>query len=321
MKRKLFVLRHGKSDWSTGKPDFERPLVERGRLGAQRMAAWMQSQGWVPEHVVSSSAERARTTAEAACKTMGLQTGALRLEDGAYAASVGELLAVLADSPKKARSVMLVGHNPGLESLVEYLADDRVPIPSDGKILPTAALAVLETDREWADLDQGCAKLESITRPAEVPERFPAPKSKGGPAVERPAYYYTQSAVIPYRLRDGTLEVLIIASRKGKHWVVPKGIKEPELSFTESAEKEALEEAGAKGVVGSEPLGSYKYKKWGGVCSVEVYPMEVRDMVEDEDWEERHRNRQWVSAEEARLLLRQPELRDMVATLARSLGH
>jgi len=58
MKRKLLILRHGKSDWSTLKPDHERPLTDRGRVGAQRIAAWMQDRGLVPDLVVSSPAER-----------------------------------------------------------------------------------------------------------------------------------------------------------------------------------------------------------------------------------------------------------------------
>lgn len=321
MQRKLLVLRHGKSDWSTDELDFDRPLVERGRLGAQRMAAWMQTRDLVPEHIVSSSAARAAGTAEAACKTMGLRLEKVHFDGRAYAAGVEALLAVLADSPKKAKSVMLVGHNPGLEELVEFLSETPVAIPADGKLLPTAALALLETDREWAALGEHCARLISVTRPAQVPEMFPAPKGKEQSTFERPAYYYTQSAVIPYRLRDGGLEVLVISSRKGKRWVVPKGIKEPELSFVESAAREALEEAGVRGKVGTTPLGAYDYEKWGGVCSVEVYPMEVDEVVEDALWEERHRARKWVSAAEAQALLEHPTLRDMIARLARSLGY
>lgn len=320
MRRKLLVLRHGKSDWSTGKQDFDRPLVERGRLGAQRMAAWMQAQHLVPVHIVSSSAARAAETAEAVCATIGLKLKDVRFDGRAYAAGVGELLAVLADSPKEAEAVMLVGHNPGLEELVQFLSEEPVAIPADGKLLPTAALALLETDSEWAALGARCARLISVTRPAEVPEMFPTPPGKEQRTGERPAYYYTQSAVIPYRLRNGGLEVLVISSRKGKRWVVPKGVKEPELSPRESAEKEAFEEAGVRGKTGTAPLGTYDYEKWGGLCSVEVYPMEVHEVMEDELWEERYRSRKWVSAAEAGGLLDHPELRDMIGGLARSLG-
>jgi phosphohistidine phosphatase len=321
MRRRLLVLRHGKSQRGVGRSDFGRSLVERGRLDVQRMAAWMQAQGLVPEHVVSSTAVRAKETVDAACKTMGIAIDEVRFDPRAYAATPSVLLAVVADSPREARSVLLVGHNPGLERLVVFLAGTALGAPPrERKLLPTAALAVLETDRDWAALSAGCSALISLTRPAEVPARFPAPDGRRGGPVERPAYYYTQSAVIPYRFRNGRLEVLIIASRKGKHWIVPKGIKEPELSARESAAKEALEEAGVRGSVGDEPLGAYDYQKWGGICRVDVYPMKVNRLVANSLWKERHRQRRWVSATEAQLLLKQPELRDMVAKLMRTLA-
>jgi phosphohistidine phosphatase len=58
----LLVLRHGKSDWSTGHEDFHRPLVDRGRLGSQKMGAWIKRNKLVPDVVLSSPAERARAT-------------------------------------------------------------------------------------------------------------------------------------------------------------------------------------------------------------------------------------------------------------------
>ena len=70
----------------------------------------------------------------------------------------------------------------------------------------------------------------------------------------RPDHYYRQSAVIPYRLREGRVEILLITSRKGKRWVVPKGILEPELTPAESAAKEAREEAGVSGRISAAPV-------------------------------------------------------------------
>jgi phosphohistidine phosphatase len=321
MKRRyLMILRHGKSDWNTGQADFDRPLEERGRLGSQRMGAWLQAREWTPDVVVSSPAERARATAEAVCKVLGLPFKEVRWDERIYGAPLDELLAVLADCPKNASRVLLVGHNPGLEYLTEYLAAGELAIPADGKLLPTSALAVLEMPDDWRRLERGCASLVSVTRPDEVPDKFPAKATKGERTLDRPDYYYTQSAVIPYRKRDGELEILIVASRKGSHWIVPKGIKEPELSLRESAAKEAQEEAGVRGHLGAEPLGAYDYEKWGGVCNVAVFPMEVIETIPETQWEERHRQRQWVTVAEARLRLKEPELRRLVTDLARRLG-
>jgi phosphohistidine phosphatase len=128
-----------------------------------------------------------------------------------------------------------------------------------------------------------------------------------------PDYFYDQSAVIPFRRREGCLEVLMITSRRKKRWVIPKGVKEPELSAADSATKEALEEAGIRGGVSSQPLGSYRYKKWGGVCEVQVFAMAVDTVLTD--WEESYRDRQWVSLEEARRRVREKELKMILRSL------
>ncbi|HRF13596.1 MAG TPA: histidine phosphatase family protein, partial [Candidatus Accumulibacter phosphatis] len=105
----LLVLRHGKSDWGTGHEDFHRPLVERGHLGSQKMGAWIKRQKLVPDAVLSSPAERARATTAAACKAMGVPLSKVRWDERLYAAPVEDLLAALADCPKSAHRVMVVG--------------------------------------------------------------------------------------------------------------------------------------------------------------------------------------------------------------------
>ncbi|HYQ71419.1 MAG TPA: NUDIX hydrolase, partial [Gammaproteobacteria bacterium] len=168
----------------------------------------------------------------------------------------------------------------------------------------------------WQGLHAGSAELVSITRPGELPKKFPFPFPDGPERRDRPAYYYTQSSVIPYRLRDGRPEILIISSSQRKHWVVPKGIREPGLTPQESAAKEAWEEAGVEGQVAEDALGSYHCKKWGATCTVEVFPMEVTRLIPEQEWEERHRGREWVTPETAQQRLRQVELGPLVAALA-----
>ena len=103
-----------------------------------------------------------------------------------------------------------------------------------------------------------------------------------------PAWIYRQSAVLPYRWRDGDLEVLLITSRGGKRWVLPKGIVEPGFAPAASAVKEAAEEAGVSGRAHPEPIGRYRRHKWGGTCDVAIYPMRVDE--EREDWPEARRS-------------------------------
>jgi len=319
MMRELMILRHGKSDWSAGTDDFHRPLMDRGKRGAQRLGTWLLQQGLLPDHVVSSPAERAIVTAQKACKAMGLNARDIRRERAVYEAVPEDLLQVLAACPRKAQRVMLVGHNPGLEELLLYLADKPVPYPADGKLLPTATLARLAMPDDWQGLRAASAQLLSITRPGGLPEKFPFPFPDGPERRDRPAYYYRQSSVIPYRMRDGQPEILIVSSSKRKHWVVPKGISDPGLTPQESAAKEAREEAGIEGRVGADALGSYEYEKWGATCTVEVYPMEVTRVIPEQEWEEQHRGREWVAPQVAIERLQQARLKPLVTLLVQRL--
>jgi len=319
MTRELLLLRHGKSDWNADVDDFHRPLKDRGKRGAQRQGVNLARLGLQPDHAVTSPAERALVTAQKCLKAMGAHDGDLKQDRRIYAASWADLLAVLADCPTDAGRVLLVGHNPGMESLLSFLAGSDTPTPEDGKLMPTAALARLQLPDDWRKLPAGCARLLSLTRPAELPEKFPFPSPDGGEWRDRPAYYYNQSSVIPYRIEDGEPRILVISSSKKKHYVVPKGIKDPGLTPQESAAKEAREEAGVLGEVEEEPVGSYRYDKWGATCTVAVYPMAVTRVLPEDEWEEQHRGRDWVSPEQAIKRLKQAELIPMVQALAKRL--
>jgi len=319
MRRELLLLRHGKSDWSVSTDDFHRPLMLNGKRSAERMGSWLMQQDLAPDHVISSPAERAIATAAKACKAMAIGTRAIHLDERIYEAGLDELRAVLADCPRQAQRVLLVGHNPGLETLLAFLLQDRIPVTQDDKVLPTASLARLGMPADWRRLTAGCAAQAAITHPATLPKKFPFPAPHGAERRNRPAYYYTQSAVIPFRLREGKPEILVIYSSNRKHWIVPKGIQDPGLTARESAAKEAWEEAGAEGRVFDEALGAYRCKKWGASCSVEVYAMEVTHLVPEKKWEESHRGREWVSPKQAVKRLKQKDLKPMVTALAKRL--
>ena len=165
MGRELLLLRHAKSAWGTDAPaDFERPLAGRGRRDAPRMGAWIREHDLLPDHVVSSPARRAAQTVQLALAEMGVDEAAVAWEDAIYDADASTLLDVLADCPRESRRVLLVGHNPALEDLVEHLAG-CVEVPPGGKLFPTAALAHLAMPDDWSRLPRGCAGLLSLTRP------------------------------------------------------------------------------------------------------------------------------------------------------------
>lgn len=316
MSRELLLLRHGKSDWSVDVDDFHRPLKDRGKRGAQQIGTWLAKNDLQPDRVISSPAERAINTAEKAIKAMGASARDIVRDQRIYEAGVGALLRVLADVPAEHRRVMLVGHNPGFENLLIHLVGDAVSIPPDGKLLPTATIARVALPDRWDGLEKGCGELVSITRARDLPEKFPYPDARGTEMRDRPAYYYTQSSVIPFRVVGQALEIVLVSSSSQKHFVVPKGIADPGITPAESAAQEALEEAGVEGEVLTPSLGHYEYEKWGAVCRVEVFPMRVTRELSEAAWEERHRGRRWVSAAEAERLIRQEAVKPMIRALA-----
>jgi 8-oxo-dGTP pyrophosphatase MutT (NUDIX family) len=109
---------------------------------------------------------------------------------------------------------------------------------------------------------------------------------------------FKQSGVIPYRVRNGKIEVLLITSRKGQHWVIPKGGISKAMSPPDSAAKEAWEEAGVVGQVDDNQLGTYKARKRGKTYRVKVFLLPVETVLSD--WPEASlRERQWVELTQA----------------------
>lgn len=103
-----------------------------------------------------------------------------------------------------------------------------------------------------------------------------------------------QSGVLPYRHTPLGLEILLVTSNTRKRWILPKGNIEPHLGPLESARREAFEEAGVRGRVQRLSFGSYHHRSSSGITLVEVYLMEVSEVLEH--WpEENQRIREWMS--------------------------
>jgi 8-oxo-dGTP pyrophosphatase MutT (NUDIX family) len=127
-------------------------------------------------------------------------------------------------------------------------------------------------------------------------------------------WMYNQSGVVPFRRSKDGLQILLITSRSGKRWVIPKGIIESELSAQESAQKEAFEEAGITGKIINGTIGGYTYKKWGGTCTVQVFLLEVEEILDD--WPEAFlRTREWTSLEEATKRVDEKELKKIIRAI------
>ncbi|NOQ35565.1 MAG: NUDIX domain-containing protein, partial [Methylococcaceae bacterium] len=157
-------------------------------------------------------------------------------------------------------------------------------------------------------------------RASSLDKGFPYIGLNGAEFKPRPAYYYTQSGVIPYCIVEDELKFLLISTSSKNRWGLPKGIVEPAYTPQASAAKEAWEEAGIEGVVADEALGRYTHEKWGGVCSIAVYPMAVTSIISADKWIESDRLRQWYTPEQAAELL-PSELKTMIDKLLIALNN
>ncbi len=159
----LLLLRHAKSSWSEPSlDDHDRPLAKRGLRDAPRVARFLMDNGFVPEVILSSSAERAQATARSVAETADWAPQ-LRVTRRLYLAEPEQYLAVLAQVPNDVERVLMVGHNPGLESLASELAGVELT-------LVTGALVVFTVEVEsWADVTlQTRAQIVSNQRPREL---------------------------------------------------------------------------------------------------------------------------------------------------------
>jgi len=155
----LMLMRHGKSDWDAGaENDHSRPLAPRGIAAAERMGEVIRELGLVPDLVVSSTAKRARASAELARITGGWDSR-LVLEDRLYGASVSETLSVLSEHGSTCDHVMLVGHQPTWSMTVHHLTGARVS-------MRTATIAAIDLSiTDWSDAPNATGVLTTLLQP------------------------------------------------------------------------------------------------------------------------------------------------------------
>ncbi|MFN8169931.1 MAG: histidine phosphatase family protein [Candidatus Nanopelagicales bacterium] len=174
--RRLVVLRHAKSAYPPGVVDHDRPLAPRGVADAQAAGRWLREHLGLPDHVVVSTARRARGTWTLAAGQLGYigaagydadSPGPLTIDPRVYEAAPSTLLEVVRELPDRVGTAVLVGHNPGCESLVDLLAGERDA--EAARLLavkyPTSGIAVLEHDGPWPALERGGARLTAFAVP------------------------------------------------------------------------------------------------------------------------------------------------------------
>ena len=156
----LVVIRHAKAE-QTGATDFERRLTERGHGDAADAGRWLATQGVEPDQALVSAAARTQETWEALAEGAGWDLDA-ELDRGLYTAGTETALDLVRDVDDGITSVVVVGHNPTMASLAAILDDGDGDDEASNEMatgFPTSAVAVFEYDGDWADLDEGSARV------------------------------------------------------------------------------------------------------------------------------------------------------------------
>lgn len=170
--RRLILLRHAKSDWPDGIADPERPLAPRGRTAAPRIGSYIAREELVADRVLVSPARRTRETWDLVAAQLP-PVKVVASEPRIYDASASRLLSVLREQPKEAHSLMLVGHNPGLEDLAQMLAGggSASHLSKMSEKFPTGALAVIDLPvDEWSAVAPATGRLDRFVTPRDLPE-------------------------------------------------------------------------------------------------------------------------------------------------------
>ena len=158
-------MRHAKSDWSAGVADHERPLNARGRAAADAMGRHLTAAGEAPDHVLTSSAVRARTTAERAAAA-GRWDAPIEIAPDLYETWPQGALEVVLGAPDVA-SLMIVGHQPTWSGLVAHLTGGAVSVPTGTVVGIDLFVAT------WDEVLDAQGEIVFVVRPRSLPQPPP----------------------------------------------------------------------------------------------------------------------------------------------------
>ena len=167
----LLVMRHAKSDWNVSHgSDFDRILSGRGITDTPRMGQWIVDQGYTPDQLICSPAQRARETILAASKAWEQDEDRIKWDHDIYNAGLSQLLAIIAGDLAEGKINLITGHNPGVSELILYLSGNRVPDRADANLMPTAAITVLQQiDNSDNNVEYGSWQIIDYMKPRLLP--------------------------------------------------------------------------------------------------------------------------------------------------------
>ena len=169
--RQLLLLRHAKSNWDDqALADFDRPLSGRGLKTAPAIGRELAKRGWLPDLALVSPALRTRDTWRLVSAHWP-DSSLVEFTDALYSATEADILGQVRHPGASVRSLLVLGHNPGLEEFARRLAgagSDAAALKRLSKKFPTAALARFVVDGDWTGLAFGAARLTHFLRPKDL---------------------------------------------------------------------------------------------------------------------------------------------------------
>lgn len=155
-------MRHAKSSWDNPTmSDRTRPLNERGRRIAPKMGALIRKLEYLPDMIYCSTAQRTRETLELLTSEIGL-IPRIHFSDAIYEASVGSLVELIQNTSDEFQSIMIIGHNPGMELCIKFFTDELIQ-------MPTATIVLIELNIDsWAEVSISHGKIVDVLRPKEI---------------------------------------------------------------------------------------------------------------------------------------------------------
>ena len=157
----IYLVRHAKSSWKyPNLDDFERPLNKRGRRNAPFMGSILNKLNVAPDFILSSPANRAAMTARIIANKIGFPLEEICFSESIYVFSANDLFEVIKHLNDEVDKAMLVGHNPALTELANYIGDK--PISN----IPTSGIFCADLDiPSWAKISDNCGKLKFFEFP------------------------------------------------------------------------------------------------------------------------------------------------------------
>lgn len=163
MKKRIYIIRHGKAEEGYGKSDFERDLMPKGIKKTQKVAQYLKSKDIRPQLLLVSMAHRTIQTAEIIRNTLSLSPSIIQEEKGLYLASINSILNEIFATEDAVDELMIIGHNPGISSLATYLCKKEIDW------MPTSAIVGVELKLDkWNEISTVKGKMLFYVKPADL---------------------------------------------------------------------------------------------------------------------------------------------------------